>query len=239
MMCCHRDRRFAGMYSLSGDVHTMALLRIRKGGKIKDEGIVGRRVTVGRDTECDIVINSTDVSRLHCQVELINGKYHVIDLNSRHGIRVNGFSADNEVLNNGDVISIGNVHMTFLDKEPEIHEAVDEEEPQQDTKAKEQKAADEPRKWFFTVIADGIETRHELKKKKTVIGRGNRCDIRIQVNSISSKHAEIICDKDKVALRDLKSTNGTYVNKQRVEEAVLKGGESIQLGNVVCTFSLG
>lgn len=224
---------------MSGDVHTMALLRIRKGGKIKDEGIVGRRVTVGRDAECDIVINSTDVSRLHCQVELINKNYHVIDLNSRHGIRVNGFSADNEVLNNGDVISIGNVHMTFLDKDPEIREAVDEDETRQDTKAKEIKENAEKPKYYFTVTSEGVETRHEIKKEKTVIGRGSRCDIRIQVNSISSNHAEIVCEKDTVFIRDRNSTNGTYVNRKRIDESVLKGGETIQLGNVMCTFSIG
>src|SRR5262249_23729531 len=47
-------------------------------------------LVVGRGGDCDIVLRVSVVSARHCQLELIEGHWHVRDLDSRHGIRVNG-----------------------------------------------------------------------------------------------------------------------------------------------------
>lgn len=47
-------------------------------------------IVMGRNAECDIVINVPAVSREHAKLQIINGKYHVVDLRSRNKTKLNG-----------------------------------------------------------------------------------------------------------------------------------------------------
>ncbi len=61
---------------------------------------------VGRRRTCDISLRFPNVSSHHCQFELINGYWHLRDLNSRNGIKVNGVRCDQKWVLPGDEISI-------------------------------------------------------------------------------------------------------------------------------------
>ncbi len=65
-----------------------------------------------------------------------------------------------------------------------------------------------------------------------LVGRAATCDIPIIDPTISRRHAEIRCDDGGVAVRDLGSSNGTFVNGQRVETATLAVGDAVTFGNV-------
>src|SRR5262245_27484459 len=64
------------------------------------------RLLVGRRSSCDISLRFPNVSSHHCEFELVNGYWHVRDLNSRNGIKVNGIRCDAKWLMPGDVVSI-------------------------------------------------------------------------------------------------------------------------------------
>ena len=72
----------------------------------------------------------------------------------------------------------------------------------------------------------------------TVIGRREDCDLRIPLGEISRKHARLVRDGDSLRLEDLGSSNGTYLNGQRVQESVLNPGDSIQIGPVVFVLQI-
>ncbi len=63
-----------------------------------------------------------------------------------------------------------------------------------------------------------------------LIGRGRDADIRIQGDGISRQHARMKVGADSVELEDLGSTNGSFVNGERIDRAVLQDGDKIQLG---------
>lgn len=63
-----------------------------------------------------------------------------------------------------------------------------------------------------------------------VMGRSRSCDLRLPSTDASRRHAEIVTDGDGFLLRDLGSTNGTFVNGERVEERSLRPGDRIQIG---------
>lgn len=78
-----------------------------------------------------------------------------------------------------------------------------------------------------------------IHKKSTVIGRAEDADIRIDEFHVSRKHAQIISEKNQVFIRDLKSTNGTYVNFKPVsdtEQRILIDGDKILIGNINAKF---
>ena len=72
-----------------------------------------------------------------------------------------------------------------------------------------------------------------MKRARLVIGRKKECDIRIPVPSVSREHCEVHVEGGKVMVRDLGSSNGTYINRERVQEAELKPGQFIGVGPAV------
>jgi pSer/pThr/pTyr-binding forkhead associated (FHA) protein len=86
----------------------------------------------------------------------------------------------------------------------------------------------------LVILSEGLTGRaHELKVEKTTIGRVDDNTFPIPEASVSSHHCEILLRGADVVLRDLNSTNGTFINGQQLTgEAVLKAGQIIRLGQV-------
>ncbi len=76
----------------------------------------------------------------------------------------------------------------------------------------------------------------ELKPGTNFVGRGFANDLTIEDPSVSTSHAQIILDGDLVSVKDLGSTNGTFINGQPVKEAVLQPGQLLRLGGVEMIF---
>ncbi|MBI1377916.1 MAG: DUF2662 domain-containing protein [Frankiales bacterium] len=79
---------------------------------------------------------------------------------------------------------------------------------------------------------------HPLTRAVTRLGRGTDVDIRVDDPGVSRHHAEILLGRE-VVLRDLDSTNGTYVDGVQVGETVLHDGSVVQLGGTRLTFRAG
>ncbi|HEX9508704.1 MAG TPA: GGDEF domain-containing protein [Myxococcales bacterium] len=88
--------------------------------------------------------------------------------------------------------------------------------------------------------AAGIGRMHKLDKSEVVLGRSSECQFQVDDDGISRRHAKVCIAPDgKFQVIDLGSTNGTYLNGTRVDAAVLKDGDKIQIGsNTVVKFSL-
>jgi sigma-B regulation protein RsbU (phosphoserine phosphatase) len=82
-----------------------------EGKKLYDWTLEQGKYTVGRSSECDLVINDSTVSRRHAQVEIADEKtVNLIDLGSHNGTTVNGYAiADTTKLQSDDIISFGRV----------------------------------------------------------------------------------------------------------------------------------
>ena len=72
----------------------------------------------------------------------------------------------------------------------------------------------------------------ELKLGTNRIGRSPDCDFRIQHPTISNLHCELVLSDSGVILRDLESTNGTFVGGCQVRETSLNAGQTVRLGDV-------
>ena len=73
---------------------------------------------------------------------------------------------------------------------------------------------------------------YELKVEKTTVGRVEDNTFHIAEPSVSSHHAEIILRGNDVIVKDLNSTNGTFINGEKITEAPLKPGQTLRLGTV-------
>lgn len=79
----------------------------------------------------------------------------------------------------------------------------------------------------------------DLKPGANRFGRGSANDFQIDHPSISARHCEIILEKDSIRIRDLGSTNGTFIDGARISEAALKPGQSFYLGSVELAIESG
>ena len=73
----------------------------------------------------------------------------------------------------------------------------------------------------------------------TQIGRHPDSDIFLDDVTVSRRHAEFHRDGGVFTVRDVGSLNGTYVNRERVEEAGLRSGDEIQIGKFKLVFLTG
>ncbi len=76
-----------------------------------------------------------------------------------------------------------------------------------------------------------VGARYLLKSQVTRAGRHPESDIFLDDITVSRRHAEIMRAADgRMVVRDVGSLNGTYVNRERIEEHILAAGDEVQIG---------
>lgn len=89
---------------------------VRIEGDKSTSHVLGRRTRIGRATGCELHIDSSSVSRHHALI-LLGGRETIIeDLNSTNGVIVNGRHVTRQVLSDGDVLIIGEIHFRYVEK---------------------------------------------------------------------------------------------------------------------------
>jgi pSer/pThr/pTyr-binding forkhead associated (FHA) protein len=92
----------------------------------------------------------------------------------------------------------------------------------------------------LVVLSEGLSGRsYELKAEKTTVGRVDDNAFQIPDASVSSHHCEITLRGNEVLVKDLNSTNGTFITGQQITEAVLKPGQTMRLGQVEVRLESG
>ena len=92
---------------------------------------------------------------------------------------------------------------------------------------------------FVVIYGEDLGKKHNLADSSIVIGRSSKCDIQIDQESVSRNHSELINTGKSIIVRDLGSTNGTYVNDVPVDEHVLRDGDLVKIGRTILKFLNG
>jgi pSer/pThr/pTyr-binding forkhead associated (FHA) protein len=85
----------------------------------------------------------------------------------------------------------------------------------------------------LVILTPGLTGRaHELSVDRTTIGRVEDNIFQIPEASVSSHHCEVQLRGNEFFIQDLNSTNGTFINGEKISEGALKPGQTLRLGNV-------
>lgn len=85
----------------------------------------------------------------------------------------------------------------------------------------------------LVVLTEELKGRtYELKVDRTTVGRVEDNAFQIAEPSVSSHHCEVLLRGNDVVIKDLNSTNGTFINGQKIVEEVLKPGQTLRLGQI-------
>ena len=201
-------------------------------------------VEIGRAALNDIVLSDHKISRSHARIECDETGCTLIDLGSSNGTLVNGDRIDRAKLVPGDVIQLGGSILHF----EEIASLQDPEMTMLNTEADVR--ASLASTMINTSLNDVSESRiviHNLEKTWEVpieetsllIGRDPACDIVFDDIRLSRRHAEIVGKEGIFTIRDLQSTNGTWIDQKRIDKHVLIDSDEILIGKARIVFKRG
>ena len=172
----------------------------------QQEDIVLRgQLCIGRDQECDIHIPDQRISRQHAKISATHRGVLVEDLSSSNGTFINGQKIDQPTLiQSGDLVRFHNLEFCTVNL----------------------LAASSTDLMLRSVINGGV-TQEDIALRGTLnVGRDYVCEIQIPDQMVSRQHARISVSSVSVIVEDLNSTNGTFVNGQRIDQPT-----SVKLGD--------
>jgi ABC transport system ATP-binding/permease protein len=199
-------------------------------------------IWLGRDPGCDIVIepNAAMVSRKHAHIRFENGNYVVADNGSFNGTFVNDSRLSAAVkLQHGDAIRLGTGGPTFTFNSPSRSATV-RAEPGAPSVSSKAKAKADPKTMVFKLGQHGEKAAIDAQliltvpfgeKNELTIGRADSNDITLDGLQISNHHAKLIRSGNDFLITDLNSTNGVFINGERIAKHVVSPTDDIRIGS--------
>jgi diguanylate cyclase (GGDEF)-like protein len=93
---------------------------------------------------------------------------------------------------------------------------------------------------LIVIYGPEMGRRVQVGTEPVIIGRGAQCEIQVDQESVSRNHCRIRFSGTEFLVRDLGSTNGTYVNDDIVdEEGRLRHGDQLKVGRTILKFIIG
>ncbi len=217
-------------------------------GKTTVVPLVRDEVTIGRKEGNTIRLTERNVSRKHARLRKLNGAFHVSDLKSFNGVKINGRKIEAETeLKTGDQISIGDYQISLQFEGAEAQDAAPTaitpmpENPRAEAQtavvaapvareAPPAPAGPPARLVMLSAPAPGAE--FAITKPTVRIGRAEDLEVWVNHRSISREHAEVLLENGKTFIRDLGSANGVRVNGVDTRHGPIQAGDMVELGQV-------
>jgi hypothetical protein len=122
-------------------------------------------------------------------------------------------------------------------REQEMKKKTQEEEKKKEAELIAQMKLNGNYAWFDYTTGDGIRNRFEIRQPVIVVGRDASCQLCVELPTVSKKHLQLnYTANNEYWIKDLGSSNGLYINGQRVQQSKLKHGDFIQAGELVLNF---
>jgi len=87
------------------------------------------------------------------------------------------------------------------------------------------------RAYLVVLAGASVGEMYKVDSDKTVIGRGQKAQVRLLDDGISREHAQVVVEGNRIFLEDLGSTNGTFCNGLKVDRRELADGDKILVGS--------
>ncbi len=200
-----------------------AVLRIESGPQAGLEvRLENQTYTVGRVAKNDITLSDPTISRRHCLIGLSKSDWYILDLNSRHGVLVNGeLIEERQVLHGDEAVQVGDIQMALrFVFDPLAGEG--------------QRSRSIPRPLVLSV-RDGLHEEWEIPliHPSYTLGRSRCNDIILADPSISRIHCLFVYHRGNWTVEDLGSSLGVLVNGKAIDtKQLLRGCEQLRIGDV-------
>ena len=214
------------------------LLLIREGSLAGEEIDVRAEIVLGH--EVDLVIEDAELSRRHARLRAVDGGIEVEDLGSLNGTWVNGARITEPArLNPGDILRLG-VNVIEVPPQPRPAETVLSPSATITSPAATVASPVSTALAPVLVVTGGAHAGQRIALTAEVtLGREDDIDVELDDPELSRRHLFVRPIGEQVALEDLGSRNGTWLNGARLSEpATASPGDVIRLGTTTMTLEL-
>jgi len=187
----------------------------------KDFELIGESFTIGSSDDADISVDAVGMSPVHATIVNDDEVYYLQVDNPACMASVNGkLVKDKKEVREGDLMIIAQVHCRL--------KAMQHAE-QDDNRTRIRMALP---KYVLRGVSGVYFGKTFPLRGKTSIGRHSDNDIFVNVDGISRKHAVLSVTSNGLEIEDLGSSNGTYVNGEKIDKSAVKIGDEIKLDNI-------
>lgn len=187
----------------------------------KDFELIGDSFTIGSSDEANIKIEAVGMNAIHARIVKDGNDYSLHIDNPACMASVNGrLVKEKKEVRDGDLMIIAQVHCKITG---------DEEEKEDDNRTRIRMALP---KFVLRGVSGVYFGKTFPLRGKTSLGRHSDNDIFVNVDGISRKHAVVTVLADGLEIEDLDSSNGTYVNGEKISKKSVGIGDEIKLDNI-------
>lgn len=198
--------------------------------------------TLGSASFNTVILQGRSVAKEHCRIQKQGDSFVLQDLGSSIGTLVNSQPVATQILVDGDEIEIGEFVFLYHHEEDFESGTLDysegdatqldiEPEPEEHT---DEQFELEPATVKLLLFRGGeLLSEQVIGQGETVIGRDKRSHCVVDEANVSRQHCRLLVEGDQFFLEDLNSSNGTYVNKQKISGKVaISPNDEIMIGRV-------
>jgi pSer/pThr/pTyr-binding forkhead associated (FHA) protein len=220
-----------------------------------DEKIIERvvtekeRISIGRTSDNDIVLDNRGVSRKHALIEFSGQGALLIDNESLNGTFVNQRKVTEQPLQDKDIITIGKFDLVFFREAQPTKKISDLEgtmvlntkkQKELVTRDKEDKdAVNEVGTSVLIAVSGSDKAKFPLDKELVTVGKSSFANVPASGFLVSKIQAKLIREGDSVTVLNVGRKGKTRLNGEVVSSATLKNGDILEVGKSVFRFIEG
>ncbi len=181
--------------------------------------LVEPKVTVGRSATSNLVLGDADITEHHAEILVNHEKLKLRLVAEASNVAVNNkpvVFAKPVALAPGDLIRFGATELQVVDPKQESRPAP--------TVTRQEESSG----WALKANHTALSNRIFALKSANIVGRSNECDITLAAAHLSRRHAELRVKNGLLYVKDLGSSNGTFINGERIREARVKRGDDLR-----------
>ncbi len=208
------------------------------------------RITIGRTSDNDVILDNRGISRKHAEIELAGNTAVLIDNESLNGTFINDRRTEEEILKDNDVITIGKFNLVLhdqvshetklsdLDGTMVLQTKKQQERVRQDQadRHRVQKAGGGP---VLEAMQNSLIDEYRIGPGVVTFGKASWVNIRVKGWFVSELQAKITPTDGEYILINTGRKSKTMVNGEPVIQHQLKNGDLIKVGKTVFRFIAG
>lgn len=186
--------------------------------------LVDSSIKLGKDSKCDIVINEAQVDAIHCEIVVEQSDITLNNLSASRSVFVNDVPViKSQKLAAWDVIKLGTAELEIIDPLKE------RSQPPQSVRSSKTVIRPAISEWMLKANSAPLVGQFFQINHAFTIGRDEKADIMVPLSFISRVHAKLVIKKQKLYIEDANSSNGTFVNDEKVKSCELRNNDELRL----------
>jgi pSer/pThr/pTyr-binding forkhead associated (FHA) protein len=187
--------------------------------------LVDQTFSIGKSAKNSLMIDDASINERH--VEIVNNNDQLTVTNTSNGAEVllNGNPVTTTAkLKANDILSLGKIDLELIDPKAMLEQKTSST------------ASNHSTSWSIFSNASWLDQNRYMIGKKVIIGRDPVCDITLPLDHLSRKHVSLEVKNGQLYIQDLDSSNGTFLNGEKVKQSQVCSGDKIKLD--VITFEV-